>query len=137
MTTGEILRSAAARLAQPNAWLQRSLCQRKRVPIHHMNQPLSAGDSWCATGAIYCELGERWPKFSETHEALRLICEVVGAPAVYFTGDDLSPHSYVVCWNNAPERTQSEVVAAFLAAADLWESRQVVEIAPEPEYEYA
>ena len=137
MTTGEILRAAAVRLAQPNAWLQRALCRKDGQPIHDTTFPLSVGDSWCATGAIYCELGDHWPRLSITHEALRLVCEVVGADPVYFTGSEPSCHSYVVCWNNAPDRTQDEVVAALLAAADLWESRQAIETTPQPEYEYA
>lgn len=101
MTTTEILRAARAKV-------QKGWCQ-GRLARNADGKGISPDDpdavSWCAIGGIESNHkiteGQAW-------EAKRLFRRVVG-----LTGPGIDK------WNDAPGRTQAEVLAAFDAAIEL------------------
>lgn len=72
--------------------------------------PVSAEDdraaSWCATGAIWAVARKR----AAPGQYLKLVEGLCGAL-------DEAIGEFRTCWNDRPERTQAEVVAAFRKAA--------------------
>ena len=101
-----ILRAAADRIEPPGAWTQGAPARTAfgAVLIDH-KQPWAK--SWSAAGAISVASADRWKKEMSARAYLKLAVET----------DRLSD------WNDAPTRTQQEVVAALRRAADIAEGR--------------
>ena len=104
----ELLRKAAFRVGQPGAWTQHYLGRFKNGIGTYVRATL-AGDeihSRCMLGALYCEY-DRDPS-PNIHAAYDAIVRVIG------TG-------LVADWNDAPSRTQDDVVTVLLHAAEIAE----------------
>mgnify|MGYP001586841134 CR=1 FL=1 len=91
MKTSSILSACADKLEKPGAWIQGK----------------EANLAQCSVTAIDGLTGD----FDLTKEACRAICASLGVPV------NVSEVLDVIRWNDAPERTQAEVVAAFRKAA--------------------
>lgn len=95
-----VLLSAADLLEQPGAWTQNMLSATKRgYAIGAMEDNAAC---WCAMGAIFREARGAGDLTRPAYDAL---ADVIG-------------HGHIPSWNDAPERTQAEVVAALRAAAE-------------------
>lgn len=95
----EKLRAARARIAK--GWTQRASARTKG------GVPVWGGDDraicWCAVGAL-----------QGSPEAIPLVRKAIGIP----------DECRISTWNDAPERTQAEVLAAFDKAIELVERDQ-------------
>ena len=88
-TTADVLRAARAKITPEGAWTQRELARTADGSPDAPDNPLAT--CWCAIGAIESLTNETY--------ALR---------ALYLMGvDDIAK------WNDAPGRTQAEVLALF------------------------
>lgn len=103
MTPAELRAAAAARLAR--GWTQDAYA--RTAAGRPIGPTCDNAASWCLYGALHAEMGGLPERPS--HERLRTVGEVcdqirteLGLPASISLGD----------WNDAPERTQAEVVAA-------------------------
>lgn len=107
MTAPDILRAARALIAEPASWTQHTSARnRTGAPTH----PRYAGAvCWCAIGAVVAVTPNRRKQLA----ALRLL----GQPAA--TGE-----FFLSVWNDSPERTHAEVLAAFDRAIVLAEAQQ-------------
>ncbi len=102
MQPSDILSRAADRLEQPGAWTQNAFARTsddKRVFPYSSNAVC-----WCARGVVAKELqhSDEW----ETPHAYDYLRRAAGALSI-------------ATWNDAPERTQAEVVAALRKAAEM------------------
>lgn len=106
MKPSEVLRKAAARLSKPGAWTQ-GTCARDSEGTAVSESSVSAV-CWCLAGALIVEhgLGVK----GEDDYLDRAIFGKTEGEADY------------VKWNDADERSQSDVVEALLSAAQLAES---------------
>ena len=97
----------AAKLDEARALIEKGWCQRA-FELHS-----SQGACYCTMGAFYRALGELSEDDEET--AFRTLIKAIGLPA---------EDTQVFEWNDAPERTQAEVIEAFRKAAELARSEQ-------------
>lgn len=104
----EILSKAADLIDKPGAWTQEEFA--KAEDGTHWIEDEEAFDGavcWCALGAVAVATNENpwsiWGSETLAGKAQFALTEVVGFP--------------VAGWNDAPERTQAEVVAALREAA--------------------
>lgn len=104
-TTAEVLRSARATLSTPKVWGKANL-----------NGDLPPGCD-CAYTAIHFE--GRYSPTGTTDECLRLFAKANGIRIV-----PTRPMFGIANWNDAPERTHAEVLAAFDKAIELAEPRR-------------
>jgi hypothetical protein len=104
----ELLLKAAYRVGQPGAWTQHFLGRTKDGVGTYVRKALGTEQihSHCMLGALYCEY-DRDPA-PDIHAAYNAIVQSVGT-------------SLVADWNDAPTRTQDQVVAALVRAAELVE----------------
>ena len=103
----EILNAAASLLEKQGAWTQGS--------FYKMTDD---GPCMCAMGAIAIAGGLSWDAVLN-HPATKYLAEQVSGVRSGF------PNVFVAPWNDAPGRTQSEVVAALRDAASKSESPNV------------
>jgi class 3 adenylate cyclase len=105
----ELLRKAAYRVGQHGGWTQHYLGRLKDGTGTYVRTMLRTGEiqSRCMLGALYCEY-DRNPA-ADIHLAYQAIVRTIG------TG-------LVADWNDAPERTQEDVVGALLHAAEVMEA---------------
>lgn len=98
-----VLRKAAVLLKPPEAWTKGRMARdRFREPVPPMS---SRATCWCASGAIRVNAwGDSLELFQIRRRAYQLLGEAAG---------DMS----IINWNDAPERTHAEVLAAFERAA--------------------
>lgn len=102
----QVLDAAADLIKPEGAW---TTCGYARTARGALVGPLEeAAVCWCAKGAISRAAGEH-----HTHRAQRLW--VTAAKSIVRTHDD----GVLAQWNDAPERTQAEVVQALRDAAEL------------------
>jgi hypothetical protein len=104
----ELLRKAAYRVGQPAAWTQHYLGRLRDGSGTYVRRLLRKDEvqSRCMLGALYCECDlQPSVNIHLTYNAL-----------VQATGTGL-----LADWNDAPQRTQQEVVAALLRAAEIAE----------------
>ena len=101
MTAAEILDSAADLLSEEGRWCQGAAALTKEGRFCRPEDPEAA--SWCALGAIR--------RVSDVD-----IFDPVPANALAFLRDQTS--FYLPSWNDVPERTREEVVAALRRAAE-------------------
>jgi hypothetical protein len=101
----ELLRAAAYLVGQPGGWTRHYLGRLKDGTGTYVRTTLREGEiqSRCMLGALYSEY-DRNPA-SNIHLAYDAIVRTIG------TG-------LVADWNDAPERTQEDVVGALLHAAE-------------------
>lgn len=110
-TAADILRRAAYRVAQPGAW-----CQYYAAVIGHSyyvaHVPAEEPDQTCMMGAIQREIDLAYPCGNQAvgTAANDAIIRVIGT-------------SLTVPWNDAPERTQDQVVAALIRASEIEEAQ--------------
>lgn len=100
VSVADVLNRAADLLEKPGAWTQGEY---DRHPLHQESR------CFCAIGAIV-----------EAQGALHVRCEDDDPACITFARwlDASEPHPFMIArWNDAPERTQAEVVAAFREAA--------------------
>ncbi len=103
----EILDAAADLIEPEGRWTQEKYARSE----DGRGSPLDAGICFCVVGAIAAVMGvEAWQ--AETSEPVSVLAQTLG-----FTDED--PGADVECWNDAPDRTQAEVVAALRKAAQL------------------
>jgi hypothetical protein len=104
----ELLRKTAYRVGQPGGWTQHYLGRLKDGTGTYVRTMLRTVEieSRCMLGALYCEY-DRNPA-PDIHLAYQAIVRTIG------TG-------LVADWNDAPERTQEDVVGALLHAAEVME----------------
>lgn len=105
----ELLRKAAYRVGQPGAWTQHYLGRMKNGVGTYVRKVVGTGEvhSRCMLGALYCEYDMN--PSPNIHAAYDAIVQSIG------TG-------LVADWNDAPSRTQDEVVSALVRAAELAEA---------------
>ena len=103
----ELLRKAAYRVGQPGAWTQHYLGRLQNGTGTYARKLLTGAPSRCMLGALYCEF-DLSPTAS-IHSAYDALVRSVG------TG-------LLADWNDAPQRTQDDVVAALLRAAEIAEA---------------
>jgi class 3 adenylate cyclase len=105
----ELLRKAAFRVGQPDGWTQHYLGRLKDGTGTYVRTMLRTGaiHSRCMLGALYCEYDQ--DPAPDIHVAYDAIVRTIG------TG-------LVADWNDAPGRTQGDVVHALLNAAELVEA---------------
>lgn len=104
-TVPEVLRAAADLIAKPGAWTQDAFARTaKGSPIGPEEQPAVC---WCASGALMKVCGGHFIKI-RADEFLRQVMR----------------EQAVSVFNDAPRRTQKQVVAALRQAADLAEAAQ-------------
>lgn len=107
-TTAEVLRKAADRLEKPGAWFRHGYGNRveSSLAVPPVGE-LEASTCWCALGAITLEYGDDFPDAGhpECSSAGQMLVAEIGGRSV-------------AQWNDAPGRTQAEVVAALRAAAE-------------------
>jgi len=93
----EVLNKAADLLEKPGAWTQGALARLSDgTPVY--SRSLSQASCYCMAGALWVANGFRFP--DEAFDAL-----------------PEGPRGATGSWNDAPGRTQSEVVEALRAAA--------------------
>ena len=110
MTTGEILRAAAARVRQ--GWC--------RYLLH-------SGDSVCALGAL--NVAESRPACSShvfISEAAAVIARALHLPQDLEVHDSHRASASVAAWNNAKDQTTENVAAGLEYAALVWEESQAL-----------
>jgi hypothetical protein len=100
-TVADVLNAAADLLEKPGAWTQDAYARSAKG-----NKVLPAGDKavcWCASGALarVQGLGGYEAEYSDAGHVLARTVSIIDIPI----------------WNDTPERTQAEVVAALRAAA--------------------
>ena len=105
----ELLRKAAYRVGQPGAWTQHYLGRLKNGTGTYVRNVLSGSDihSRCMLGALYCEYD--MDPAPNVHAAYDAVVKSIG------TG-------LIADWNDFPQRTQNEVVAALVRAAEIAEA---------------
>jgi hypothetical protein len=113
-----ILDRAADRLSKPGAWTQGAFSRGAKGRVDdEENLTARRPTCWCALGAIAKEARVNpasnfvWSGQGRAPAAYRALMAVLPRPA----DDDQSLD--IPDWNDAPERTQSEVVAALRNAA--------------------
>jgi hypothetical protein len=106
----ELLRKAAYRVGQPHAWTQHYLGRLKSGAGTFTRGLLRADEmqSYCMLGALYSEC-DREPQ-ANIHTVYDALVEALGTPLL-------------ADWNDAPQRTQMDVVGALLRAAEIVEAR--------------
>lgn len=105
MTTVEILRAARAKIEKPEAWAKGGFaCDARGYAVGARN-PLAI--CFCSIGAIRRVTAS----FAEELAARDVLSEIVEAIGMYGLAE----------WNDAPERTHAEVLAAFDKAISLAE----------------
>lgn len=100
--TATVLRKAAELISEPGAWTQGAFARRGSYPIGP-NTPNA--ECWCALGALYAA-------------ASRLSVDSYRTIAALSGHLGLQGRGALVNWNDAPERTQQQVVQALHNAAD-------------------
>lgn len=95
-TTRDTLVAARALIAEPEAWTQGAFA--KRADGGNTAAIAPAAICWCARGAI--EMASRGSFENEN-------------AAVYAFQKANDTPSFIAEWNDAPERTHAEVIAAF------------------------
>lgn len=100
-TVADILAAAAEIVAKPGAWTQGTWA---RTADGRGNAQPGLACSWCLYGAII-EAGRDTATEDDTRDALGVVMGITGR--------------HPIVWNDAPERTQAEVVAALREAARL------------------
>lgn len=103
-TTLEILKAARERVAK--GWTQGEVARDAAgLAVGSISQDAVC---WCSLGALNGALGpgESWDGWSDAKKLLRI------AAGIY---DNIS----IVDWNDAPGRTQAEVIAAFTRAIEM------------------
>ncbi len=95
MTPKEILIAARAKIEAPERWTQGEYARNKRGGCVDENSPSAA--CWCIVGAIGSVSME------QQHAAWGPLIAAIGGPA----------NLHIPNWNDAPERTHAEVLAAF------------------------
>ncbi len=105
----ELLRKAAYRVGQPGAWTQYYLGRLKNGTGTYVRNVLNSREvsSRCMLGALYCEYD--MDPAPNIHAAYNAVVESIG------TG-------LIADWNDSPQRTQDEVVAALVRAAEIAEA---------------
>lgn len=106
-TAAELLRRAAYRVGQPGAWCQYYVARLKDGRMTHAAS-LDA-DAYCMLGALYAEREAAGGAREATQEAYSAIERAVGT-------------SLIAEWNDAPTRTQDQVVAALIKASEIAET---------------
>lgn len=102
MQASEILSKAADLIEPEGAWMQGGYSNGVTVV---------SGSCWCAAGAVYAAHGN-W-RDPVARDAVRVLYTALNLP--YDDEDD----DVIGAWNDAPERTQAEVVSALRQAAHL------------------
>ena len=105
----ELLRKAAYRVGQPGAWTQHYLARLKNGTGTYVRNVLNSSEigSRCMLGALYCEYD--MDPAPNIHAAYDAVVKSIG------TG-------LIADWNDSPQRTQDEVVAALVRAAEIAEA---------------
>lgn len=99
-TVADVLSAAADLIAPEGAWTQRVLARHRNGNPIGPHTPNAA--CWCSIGALDRSSGS----YCDYVSALRALQKAVGKEDV-------------AAWNDHPERTQAQVVAAFRKAAEL------------------
>ncbi len=120
MTPLEILRGARALLADEARWTRGVVA--RNVDGDDVPYSESQAVCWCAVGAIFRssdDRSSRWPSDRE-YAAGKLF-----AAAAHIGFDDFSSlFDHIGRWNDRPERTHAEVIAAFDRAIELAEKEE-------------
>ncbi len=105
----ELLRKAAFRVGQRGGWTQHYLGRLKNGVGTYVRKALSTSEvqSHCILGALYCEY-DRDP-VPNIHAAYQAVVQSIGT-------------ARIADWNDSPQRTQDEVIAALLGAAEIAEA---------------
>lgn len=105
----ELLRKAAYRVGQPGAWTQHYLGRLKNGTGTYVRNVLNDSEigSRCMLGALYCEYD--MDPAPNIHAAYDAVVASIG------TG-------LIADWNDSPQRTQDDVVAALVRAAEIAEA---------------
>ena len=102
MNVAEVLRAAAKRFAEDGTWITGMMAVSE---FGYRVSPCSEkAKCWCSLGAID-STGATWENVGD---------------AIHFFGRFVGGNN-IAEWNDAPGRTQAEVVEAFEAAAEKWE----------------
>jgi len=109
MIASSLLRKSAELIAPDGCWCQGALARDRNGRPHHFSSPAV---SYCPIGAIESLKGEDITAALEAEEA---ICRLVYGESWLTKGFGT--------WNDDPERTQDEVVALLLCAADVLEEQ--------------
>jgi len=111
LTIAEVLTRAADLIEPEGAWTQGDTARdADGKPLPNSTEP--AAVCWCVLGAIGKTVGgANRPMFSAARKALRAVLP----EDIEQIDEDLPDEAN---WNDAPERTQAEVVAALRAAAE-------------------
>ena len=127
MRTSEVLRNAQARVAR--GWTQGTAG--RGGTADNPREVCAVGAIRLATGAALTVVPEDFvgsgtfgvmiPPSAAEYAAVLAVAAIVADPA---DRDPVSRWNRVVHWNNATERTQAEVVAAFDAAAAIEEAKE-------------
>lgn len=109
-TVADILTAAADLIDKPGAWTQEEYARdSERHGIGWLPRLRADGVCFCTVGAIA----------ASTPTTVRHWGDIEDGPAAQALADHLGIHRDAIPdWNDAPERTQAEVVAALRAAAD-------------------
>jgi len=102
-TVADILTAAADLIDKPGAWTQHVFAKSSPDATDHLSGYDPKAVCWCALGAMEAAAGEE------------LSCMAIFGQAETFLVAEVGN---VPSWNDAPNRTQAEVVAALRAAAD-------------------
>lgn len=97
MEVSEVLNKAADLLEKPGAWTQMAFARNAEGEETGLSQYRGQAVCWCILGATWAVAGD---DSRDADDELRR-----------FIGDDIN------CWNDAPGRTQAEVVEALRQAA--------------------
>jgi hypothetical protein len=103
-SVAEVLERAADLLQKPGAWTQGVLARNKAGEITGLSEFRGPAVCWCILGATYVVDNDDDDDRSSSNSADRFLESLLGE---------------VGAWNDAPERTQSEVVAKLREAAAL------------------
>lgn len=101
MKPSEVLRAARAKIDTPEKWMRGAYA---RVGEHAIRSAFTIppnADSYCSIGACFSACNSAGD-FRNAHRAINQLSLVIGRP--------------IDSWNDAPERTHAEVLAAFDAA---------------------
>lgn len=100
MSVAEVLNKAADLLEKPGAWTQGALGRLEDgTPVYSADAPsLSRASCYCMAGALWVANGYQYPEAA-------------------FDALPAGPREGTGQWNDAPGRTQAEVVAALRQAA--------------------